>query len=496
MKHLLATALASLSLAAFGAWEKVASARLADAEALMQGVTRAGELTGNQMLGMMAAQMVGQLPGADLMGPGRPGAAISYVLFVDGKALSKDPSEMLGALKYAVLYPVAQTKDAFLKDQEGAVETNGVVRVCASDGDDEEDKKVTFVAFSTDGKWAAYGDDAQCVKAALADVKDAERKMKGDLVALQVAPHGLTLVQRVIDEAIKEAAKDEKLKDKVSPKHLANVREVLASVTACYLGVRVGERGIEVRSATGVKKDSYLTRVGQKAISANSWKGADPAAIVFAAGAEDTGTEVISGDVVLSVLKKHGIDLPFLTIAKPMPNYEVVTVDVTGASACQKTLTNAVEKVDAKQLEKDLMALMPSRDSLLEKNPEFGFALVVKDFKPVADPKTRFEKTLPEVKDKPVIARGFISVYSLLKSLVPVFLANVDANTRASLEPVLKNLPPEGVCGTAYASWREKNTWRTLLRVSADELKGLSGCFAAFMAMSMQQSLNASEDDE
>ena len=221
-------------------------------------MTRLGEFTGNQMLGIMVSQSVMQFPPVAFFGPGRPGAAMSYVLFLYGEKLTGDPEEALGSLEYAVLYPVAVTKAAFIASHPGAVETNGLVRVCA---DDEDEEDMTYVAFSDDGKWAASSDKSEQAKAALADVKTAGKKMDGDLARVMIDPKGWSVLARAADAVIK--AKDAKAPDSAQ---LRKVADLVRQVVSFAAGLRVNEHGLDIRIASRFAKESDLSKVGLKPI--------------------------------------------------------------------------------------------------------------------------------------------------------------------------------------------------------------------------------------
>jgi len=489
MKKLLFVALSAFALTSFGAWEKVGSIRIADIETLVKGVTKLGEFTGNQTLGIMASQAISKAKPFDFFGPGRPGVAMSFEFFMDSEELSEDPLEALDSLECAILYPVAQTKAEFLAAHPNAVDTNGYVRVCVCEKDDEDEEDEddeTYVVFSPDGKWVGYSDDLDQAKLALKGIKAAEKKLDGDLAKVVISPKGLTAITCALEHIDEEGAL--KKKDR---KQMEMALELLKQMAAGSVGLRINECGLDIHGAVKAVQGSALSKIGKKTLDPNAWKTSGADALFASENAADAGVKTGSWTEVSSILKKYGIDTPFLSVVEPSPNYAVFTVDVPGAIEYFKCSSNVVKKLKDKKLGEELAALGQTKELIPLKGPAAGCAVEIKGFKPVADAATRFEATLPEAKDKPVYTRAFFSYYSLFKALTPVILANIDKEVRTMLEPLLAALPPEGEKGLAYAAWREKEAHQFILRIGADEFKGVSACIATFSAIRMQSAAKA-----
>jgi len=491
-KSVLLVAAASLSLASFGALEKVGTLQIADVDSLVKGISTLGEFTGNPMLGIMASQSVWKIPQIRLFGNGRQGEPMAYVAYAEADGKSCEIED----LRLVSLYPIAQTKQAFVEAHPDAVEEDGVLRL-HKDGE----TSFGFVAFSEDGKWASAGDDKAAVVRALGDVKSASRKMEGTIVRLSLPRKGLSAFAELAEEASKLSEEASKIA-KESPDHakaqaaLANIRgqqrqqlsTVISNFTDCVIGIGAGERGLDVRFALKPVKGSVCDGLGRKALPAD-WISYTSTAVFAADDAVGFGDKGVKWEEIASVLAKHGIDFSFVKHKRPSEASDVYTVDAEAACAAIKKMAESAENIskDGEGLFTDLLAFTNRCCSALPDpgRPAHGTALVLKGFKPVADIQTRFERTLPEAKRKPLFSRCFFSYYSIIKGLVPVILANVEEEQRAMLAPMLNSLPPEGPGGIAMAQWRDGSLFRGILRIAPDEFKGLAAGITLFTTMKM-----------
>ena len=482
----------SLSLASFGALEKVGTLQLADVDSLVKGISTLGEFTGNPMLGIMASQAVWKIPQIRLFGNGRPGEAMAYVAYAetDGKSCA------IENLRFATLYPVAQSKQDFTAAHPDAVEEGGVLRM-HKDGDNS----FAFVAFSDDGKWASAGEDRDSVVRALEDIKSASRKMEGTIVRLSLPRRGLSAFAELAEEASKltdDASKVAKTSSEVEKTQalLAKMREqrqqqiatVVSNFTDCVIGIGASDRGLDVRFALKPVKGSAYDGIGRKTLPSD-WISYTSTAVFAADSAACLYNNAdVTWDEIAAVLAKYGIDCSFVSHKRLSEASDMYTIDAAAACAAIKKVSENAEKIskDGDGLFMDLLAFTNRFSSIPDPGKHaHGGALVLKGFKPIADVQTRFERTLPEAKRKPLFSRCFLSYYSAFKGLVPVILANVEEEQRAMLAPMLNSLPPEGPGGIAMAQWRDGALFRGILRVAPDEFKGLAAGMTLFTTMKM-----------
>ena len=235
MKKSLIAICALVSFAASAAWEQAGTIKVADASTFTKAVAKLGEMTGNQMLGAMTMGFFANPPGSEFFGPMRPGAAAMLPVFIDRAALDKNWDEIDNPVAFAVLYPTVQPKAEFLKAHPDAVETNGLIFVKVGPFSADE----TYVGFSANGKWAAASDKPWQVKAALAEIAEAEKPIGGDLVRICVAEKGMAALRKALAGLTAEAKKNKQPHDN-------RIEAFLAGVANFSLGLAVSDKGIDL----------------------------------------------------------------------------------------------------------------------------------------------------------------------------------------------------------------------------------------------------------
>jgi len=468
MKKLLAVALVAIASVASAAWEKIGTVQVADLTSLVGGITKLGEFTGNQMLGLMASSAVSEMPCIKLFGPGRENVPFALPLFWDGENF-----------EYAVLYPIAQTQAEFLTMHPGKVGKDGVITL-TPDEDDEggATNGVRYVLFSQDGKWAAVSDKKAQLAPALKDVKLAERPMKGDLAKLVVGKNGMGTIRKMIAEAEKKA----------ETKDRAKMKEVLKDCESLACGLAVDDKGLAVRGKLNAVKGSKLAACGLKPLADNPFAFAGKDALVAYAIAADCGQASIEYKAICDLLAKYGVKTDFIA-AEEKDGVGRYTLDIPAAVAYFKGATNELAKIDGKKLKADFDNLFGKGDSFAVENPAMSGSLAVKGYTTAAAPAERVKAVLPEIADKKPYNLQTWSLYAIVKAVLPHVLNGLEPKDRQMFAPILATLPPEGKGGIVSAQWREKDAHRFVFRVSADEFKSVSAGFSAFAAYQMQQAM-------
>ena len=438
--------------------ERVATVQVADTAALVQGISKLGELTGNAMIGMMASQAIAQNPYAEMLDAPREGAGMTFVLFVEN-----------GNTDMAVLYPVSISKAQFLKSCEGAVESNGLIKAESS-----------FVAFSKDGKWAAVGDNPRRARAALKETATAEKKIDGDLVRIRV--DNIRAIKDQVSDMLSACGND-KLKEQL---------DGIASVVAAF---KVGNRGLDFRGNLKVTEGSALDKAGKTPLAPGYFSFAGPDAVWAQAAGKNSGTEYFDSADLVKVLAKHGIDISSFYDDKGSEddkNIGRVVIDVPALVKYFKQFD--FDKVDGDKLCDDIVKLKKGG----EENPEMKCSLAFKGHTPVASVEDRFAHTMPEAKGKNVIGASFLSFGSIMKAVMPVVLAQADKGVKQQLAPLVAMIPPEAKGGTATICWRDGATYKMLVRISPDEFKALSPLMAGAMTLgsAMHSAPSACDDKE
>lgn len=438
--------------------ERVATVQVADTAALVQGISKLGELTGNAMIGMMASQAIAQNPYAEMLDAPREGAGMTFVLFVEN-----------GNTDMAVLYPVSISKAQFLKSCEGAVESNGLIKAESS-----------FVAFSKDGKWAAVGDNPRRARAALKETAIAEKKIDGDLVRIRV-------------DNIR-AIKDQ-VSDMLSACGNGKLKEQIDSIASVVAAVKVGNRGLDFRVNLKVTEGSAFDNAGKTPLDPGYFSFAGPDAIMAQVTAKDSGSmEYVDYADVIKVIAQSGIDLSSFyddKSSEPSKNIFRVVVDVPA-------LVKYFTQFDADKFDGEKFMENVEKIKKAGANPETKCSLALKGHKPVASVEDRFAHTMPEAKGKSVIGASFLSLGSIMKAVMPVVLAQADKGVKQQLAPLVTMIPPEAKGGTATICWRDGATYKMLVRISPDEFKALSPLMAGAMTLgsAMHSAPSACDDKE
>ena len=486
MKKLLSAFVVAVSLSALAAWERVGSLQVADMATQGAAVAKVGSFIGNPLAAAGMAAAIADNSLIKFFGPMREKTPMSFAIFLDGDKISASPAESLDSLEFAVLYPVAATKDEFLKRHEGAAETNGVIVVKGDPFDEDDSDSTTYVVFSDDGKWAGASDKLDQAKLALGEIAAASKSMDGDVARLRVDEKAFN--------AITAMAKAEKDVD-------AEIVTALESYKSVSVGLRVSDLGIDARAAIHFKEGSEGSKCGLKQLGQSPFAFAGKDAIYADVQAEDAGnagqlTEE-SWAQAISLCKKHGLDiLKFVSMGKSDKGFKLVFDVAALCKAVKEKDGAAFEKFDFENFMKDVQAAKSAK-KFSAKTPAYALAGAVKGFVPQWPVAERFAATLPEAATKKPYAVSFFSISSLLKAVAGESAAFVPEEQRAMMKPVLDQLAAETKGGCACMFWRQGDVHRIFFRVSADECRCLgSFAMAAMMFGTEGDSFSADDEDD
>ena len=476
MKKSLIAFCALVSFAASAAWEQAGTIKVADASAFTKAVAKLGEITGNQMLGAMTMGFFANPPGSEFFGPMRPGAAAMLPVFVDMAALDKKEDGDDDPVAFAVLYPVVQSKAEFLTAHPDAVETNGLILVKEGPFSDGE----AYVGFSPNGKWVATSEKPWQVKDALAEIAEAEKPIGGDLVRISVAEKGMAALRKVLAGLTADVKKNKLPYD--------NSLEMLAAgVANCYLGLAVSDRGIDLHGAFKPIAGTEVAQLGRHPLSADPLAFAPTTAIIANSSIDfKKESPLKTWKAVEKILNRHGLDVSRFFKVEGSDDLLAMSIDTPAyLKYLQGDATNALEKLDVEKLSEDLMGINASADgtSLKIADTPQKVSLSLVGYTPKFSPSARFAATLPEAKGKKLCSAGAFSLSALLQATIQPMMAILPEKERAEKAPLLAFLPKETAGGIATMGWCENEEIRMMLRISADELKGISSAVTAVMAM-------------
>lgn len=474
MKRLVSLAVAGIAIAASAAQEKLAEAVFTDRMDLITQATKIGEMVGQPMVGMLAVNGLTSNPLAEAFGAMREGACVSAVVYGDPDAFKPDePEYFFEALKFAVAYPASKSKASVLAADEDAVETNGVVKI-----DD------MFAAFSEDGKWVSFGNDAEFAKGYLAE--SASRKpCNGEAASVRLTTAALKLIARAAEDAAGELKKEMagKANAQTAVQQMENFANVLKQVKGGGFGFKASDKGLDIRFCAAPVEGTELAKVGLKSISKSkplSFAGRD--ALVACAYAEDSGngSDMKNFDRLVEFLTKKGFKLDFVktdiqgpVVRQTLDLQKLVEYAKTeGLEACQK-----ISDPESFLEELQLAVAAPKFEA---KNPELFASLAIKGLELPSTASARFEKTLPEMAGRPLVGAAVISMYGTIRLVADEVMKMFPDNPQLStIKGLLATLPPVGDDCIAAASWRKDANLAVLCRVTPGEMKAISSLFMA-----------------
>ena len=491
MKKLALAAFSALAFGAFAAPQRLGLLQIADADGLVAGVAKLGEMMGNPMVSSMVAPTIAQNPVTKLFGPARAGAGVTAVVFAEGEALEKDPEALLESVWPVVFYPVTETKAQFLARQSGAIETNGVVTVVSPE---------TVLAWTDDGKWVVASDSAEHVKAGLAEVSVAQRPLGADLARVEgfepILAKAPGFLDKVIELAEMDAAEREKTKASV-----AELRKLMEGIVHVSVATRLSEKGWDFEGTCTCKPGSAGDRFGSAGSvgpDALAFAGKD-AFIAVAAAARARLGSLSDLSVFADVIRKHGLKLDFIT-SETAGDVTKVVVDFPAAFAyfTGEEGSAAFEKIDPQAFLKDIDAASNLVKTELREKPE-SVSVALKGLASDKTPAARFAAALPEAASVAPYSVSIVSYYSFLKELAAQVVKVLPSELQGQVSPLLKTLPSdEGACCAACV-YRKGATHFQLSRITKEELKGFGALFNVGMGYAMSSMMQGSgvpDDDD
>lgn len=483
MRKILAVLSAALALSASAAWERVGSLQVADMAVVGQSVGSLGMMCGNPMASAALAASVADMRTLKFFGPMRPGASMVFSVFMDGETLAakKSGDAALQSLEYAILYPMAKSRAEFMKMHSGSFETNGLV-VVRKPLDSDQTNDTTYVAFSADGLWVGASDRPEQAAAALADVETALQPMDGDVVRVRVNESGINAVATALEKS-----------EDANPRVLTLVK----GVSSCACGVRIGEKGVDIRARVKPVAGSELAKVGQIPLPDDPLAFAGKSGIAVQSTGPDCGNFTADLDALwpelTKILDKQGLALDTFVSRAKVAGGDRLTFDLAALVKMFDELDSRKKTFDVEMLAKDLLALEEDKP-FAAKGPACAYAFGVRGFESAWPVSERFAATLPEATALKPCEVKFISITSLFKALVPVIVEKMPEERRAAMGPALAAMVVESKGGIASAAWSDADSFFYMVRISADEIRGVGNIFNAAVVLMTQGAATETDD--
>ena len=487
-KHIILAAAAAMMLMSAAADElvKIGSAQVADQATLTKAAAQLASLSGNPMLGALAASSIAKNPVYEYFGPMRAGEPMLAIVYADKDDLQKaadgaESDDFFDDLdvEIAVLYPAQRTKIAFMAAHPGSYEKDGLVVVEALNEDDEDigddgekpEPERTYTAFSEDGLWATMSKDKDAARAALAEVAAATAPLEGDFVRFQIPQSFFKIAARALGELAK------KEKDEQKSKNLAIAQKRFTMIESARVGVRATETAVDLRGSAKPLPSTEAAAVGLTPLGQDPLAFAPADAIAATAAAPGAGCPEfgLRRYVAVSILlEKYGIKSDYLTAAFTDATANILFDPAKAIAFFQGPGKEKAAAIDPAIFSAELReAVYEASDVALCATPASNISLAIAGHPAPVPPAEALVKTLPEAAAVRPYFVQHIAIYALLKGLAKEFAALAPAEAQTGIAAMLATLPPPGAAGTASAYFRNGDDISFITRISADEIRGV-----------------------
>ena len=486
----------AVTMSLFAAPEKFATVKIAGLDKQIVSATQLGQLTGNAMLGTLAAMKMQDNPFIKFFGPAREGADVFCVFYADMADVKPedDIEDALDDNDLTIIYPVKNSKAEFLAATPDAIETNGVIYVEAAIAPFDD----AYVLFTEDGKWAIAAGEEKFAREALKEISFAEMPMSGDNIEIAILPSFIKLMPR----ALKECGDDD-----ADKKVTETITEIVKMVDAITFRLKIGANGIDIGAKVITIADTPLAKCGDIPLNEKPFAKCPEGAVSATVCEQNSGChpDRVKDQVEMAVaaINKAGIKTDFLKV-DTTNSITSITLDIPAEIAYCKAEGKKIAESDAtgKILEEfGKIGTLPSSMPTWNASGS-GSAFLFKDIALTPSLDERYAATLPEAASKKPFAAAVFSVYQGLKVCVETILANVpdpEGNV-AGIKAMLSTLPAYGNGASASICWKEGKDINYLCRISPDEIRGISAvgnvCIGYVMQAAMSSSYSVDEIDD
>lgn len=458
MKKLTFLACVALTLASHAAYEKFGVLRLADTTSLTNAAAQLGGHIGMPDLDKGIFAGCEEAIPTQVLGSKRAGAPLGNVMYIPSDDATLSTANFSQKMQMVVVYPTLTRKD-FVKEYElSASETNGVIRLVSVEP--ESDFVVTnYIAYAKDNRWAAFATTAELALAALAETNNIENAaLDGNFCDITIEGKHLPKILKEMDDTQKQELKD---------------------IQSIKVGLRVNEKGLDLRGEIKLAKEASLLRKYNKPLAGAALSFANKDALFAAetvAVTEDIPLATLLTDLK-KLLTKYGYKADSI-VCEATNDVSLITFDLKRFLKENKNATNSFNLAQAPQaLLADIAALTNSTAAKVTNAAPRRIAFSIKDAKGACSPAERFASVLPEVKAKPVSVAFAGTFYGLLKIFIGHSITandKIDDETTKMVAFMLAALPSAEQGGTAGAYWCEGESLCFQYRLSTGELNGLS----------------------
>ncbi len=492
-KPVLAAIAAMLAVAALAEPVKMFTVQSADQAGLMQAVTKFGMMTGNPMVGALAGGALSEFTPYDTPEPMREGVPLLYVVYADSEKLAANPTGPFDDVEQALIFAPVRTKEEFVAAHPGCEDLDGVIAIKEKGDEDDDDPDKIYTAFSADGKFAAVADKREMALAALAESAATIAPMDGDTLRFALTKKAFSAIVTMLEcaQSAEGSSSSEFMKVNV---------EVAKMCEDFRFGVRISDKGLDVRGALNLVPGSPLAQCGNVPLSPDAFAAIPATAAIAAVAAQNSGVRnfATTFGAIAALLEANGI----------AGDYFTCTTEGTSANLTfdwQKASTffsgpgeEAIEKLDPEKTADEFRKVILEGNTIDATRPATSFSFTLTSAPLTENVGPLFAKLLPEAAEMKAYYAGVTRLYAVLKLGAPAFLELIPESDRAPISAIVSALPPVGDAAIVSALGANGLERTFIWRVSPDELRGLgaivNSCIG-FMGMAAMESMSADSED-
>lgn len=452
----------ALSASLMASPQKVSVWRLPPAEGLAKAECVAGSWIGQGAATSGFSQWLLNIPKVRALGPLREKTPFAFVKFVDSEVAEKYAETRWVLTSQAVVCGVVRSRDEFLREVPGAVETNGLVRLENGQGRVGVDEH-WYVVHSPDGLWAALGDSPEMARMALEELPD----------------------ESVRDAHVRGTVYSDGLKMMVSR---SSVFKGLAKLSELKLDLRFEPDGLHVHGDGVLRPTAETPKDESLPLGADALSEASSRSLYSVALTGDEGADFFDfhdGDALLAALKESGVDV---SSVRPLLSSNGVCTITLGLQFVRDYLEKTWGLFG---VEPDADLVMKLK-GLARSRRELGAltnvvcSIVVDGCEPVGTPSGRLAALLPRLPSKRWHAVAVADLYRLMKAVFSEQVSREESTVRMVLQPLLAQLPKSGD-GMAWRVGRRGENVEAEAKISASEIKGLIFLWKAYCVLMAQR---------
>lgn len=476
MKRCMSAALAAFafSLAATAAQEKIMSIEAADISSLVKTAAKAGELAGYPMFGSMAAMSLAGNPMLETVGGVRDDVGLKAVFYAD-PALLKGKDGLANYFSSgpdaALLYAPAKTKQEFAAANPEFAEKDGAF-----------DLGGFFLVYSEDGKKAALGFNIAAAKKVLGENAPA---LEGDALRFAFEKPVIDAIAAQCAENIKALPEDDSSKELFSRQ-----LDFFKCLESCKTALRLDDAGLDLRYVlklkAGSKFDFYKFPVAGKPFVSTSENAVFAVETGKCSGFDCTSVVKLL-DAYVAYFKNGGCKTDWYSSAVKGGDAKI-TLDIPGAIAYFNGEGKAaVDKLSPEDFIKKNESIFREyqKNALNALSPAGSLVVSVPDVSAKGGIAALYAKILGGKAPAGASQRSVIRLYSAAKTTARALAKTVPPGaSQAAAKAALDSLPSDDGAAIASVITRNGDTINCLIRVSAQEIRGISAFCSAAMAFS------------